>query len=210
MQLYFTPNTCSLAVVIAAAEAGIDLDLIAVDIMQDPHRLNDGSEYAAVNPKNYVPMLVLDSGETLTEVAVILQYLADLAPHAGIVAPNGSLDRVRQQAVLSFVATELHKFFSPWLFHPAVGEAAQAYARDSIAGRFALLDKQLGKSLFAAGDRFTIVDAYLFVMVVWSGFTSVPLAAFPNLGSWFARMQARPAVIEALRLHSAKPVSVAA
>lgn len=210
MQLYFTPNTCSLAVVIAAAEAGIKLDLIEVDIMQTPHRLKDGSDYAAINPKNYVPMLVLDNGETLTEVAVILQYLADQAPQAGLAAPSGSPERVRLQEMLNVIGTELHKSYSPWLFHPEVGESAQSYARALVTSRLALLDQQLGKHAFIAGDRLTIADAYLFVMVFWSAFTNIPLGPFANIGGWFARMKSRPAVIEALRLHSGKAVSAAA
>ncbi len=210
MQLYFSPNTCSLAVVIAATEAGIDLDLIAVDIMQDPHRLNDRSDYAALNPKNYVPMLVLDSGETLTEVQVILQYLADQAPHAALAAPNGSIERTRLQQALNVISSELHKAYSPWLFHPEVGETAQTYARNRIANHLALFDQQLGKHLFVAGDDFTIADAYFFVMVFWSGFTKVPLGNFANIRAWFERMKARPAVVEATRLHSGKLASAAA
>jgi glutathione S-transferase len=209
MQLYFTPHTCSLAIVIAAVEAGLELDLVEVDIMQTPHRLKDGSDYAAINPRNYVPMLVLDNGETLTEVAVILQYLADLAPQTGLAAPNGGAARLRLQETLNFIASELHKSFSPWLFHPEVGEAAQAYARTIATSRLALLDDRLGRQAFVAGDRLTIADAYLFVMVFWSGFTNIPLAPFANLGAWFARMKTRPSVIEALRLHSGKAAAAA-
>lgn len=204
MKLYFNPYACSLAVVILAAEAGIPLDLVEVDILKDPHTLADGSLYTAINAKNYVPMLELDNGERLTEVAVILQYLADLKPETGLVPAAGSIERVWQQEALNFIGTELHKFYSPWLFHPEVGELAQDYARTKIAGRLAILDLQLAEFAFVAGDRFTAADAYLFVITNWSGFAKVSLAPFPNLRAWFKRVGERPAVKEALRLHAGK------
>ena len=204
MKLYYNPYACSLAVVILAAEAGIPLELVEVDILTDPHTLADGSDFTAINPKAYVPMLELDNGERLTEVAVILQYLADLKPETHLVPPTGSIERVWQQEALNFIATELHKFYSPWLFHPEVGEVAQDYARAKIAGRLAMLDLQLGDYAFVAGDSLTAADAYLYVMANWSAFAKVPLAQFPNLRAWFKRVGDRPGVKEALRLHASK------
>lgn len=210
MKLYYNPYGCSLSVMIAAVEAGIGLELEWVDILTDPHRLSDGSDYAAVNPKNYVPALRLDDGSLLTEVAVILQFLGDLAPNAGLVAAAGTKERLRQQEWLNFLSSELHKFFSPWLFHEEVGEAAQAYAREKIAARFALVDAQLATGPYILGPSLTAADAYLFVMVNWAAFAKVPLDACPHLRAWFERMKARPGVKEALRLHARQPAAVAA
>jgi glutathione S-transferase len=209
MKLYYNPYACSLAVVILAAEAGVPLQLVEVDIMRDPHTLADDSDYVSINSKNYVPMLELDNGERLTEVAVILQYLADLKPETRLVPAAGSIERVWQQEALNFIATELHKFYSPWLFHPEVGTVAQDYARAKIAGRLAILDLQLGEYDFVAGDSFTAADAYLYVMVNWSHFAKVPLAPFPNLRAWFKRVGERPAVQQALRLHASKAAAAA-
>lgn len=210
MKLYYNPYGCSLAVVIAALEAGIELELEWVDIVSDPHRLSDGSTYRPINPKDYVPALVRDDDTLLTEVAVILQYLGDLAPASGLVPASGTEERVRQQEWLNFLSSELHKFFSPWLFHEEVGETAQAYAREKIATRFALVDTQLSGSQYLLGDNLTAADAYLFVMANWSAFARVPLEPHPRLRAWFERMKARPAVKEALRLHSRQPAVAAA
>ena len=210
MKLYYNPYGCSLAVVIAAAEAGITLDLEWVDILADPHRLADGTGYSGINPKNYVPLLQRDDNTLLTEVAVILQYLADSAPDSGLAPAPGTEARLRLQEWLNFLSSELHKFFSPWLFHPEVGEIAQTYAREKIAARFAIIDGALARTDFVASDSFTAADAYLFVMVNWSDFAKVPLEPYPHLRGWFARMKARPAVKEALRLHSRQPATAAA
>jgi len=209
MKLYYNPYGCSLAVTIAAAEAKVPLDLVFVDILSDPHTLADGSDYSLINPRNYVPLLELDDGEEISEVAAIVQYLADLVPDAGLASAAGTAGRVKLQEWLTFLGTELHKFYSPWLFHPEVGEIAQDYARAKIAGRYALIDKHLRDRDYLLGSL-TVADAYLFVMVNWAAFAKTPLEAFPNLRAWFERMKARPAVKEALRLHSRMPAAKAA
>lgn len=210
MKLYYNPYGCSLAVVIAACEAGIELELEWVDILTEPHELADGSVYRSINAKDYVPALVRDDNTLLTEVAVILQYLGDLAPASRLVPEPGTEERVRQQEWLNFLSSELHKFFSPWLFHEEVGEIAQAYAREKIATRFALVDRQLSGSQYLLGEKLTAADAYLFVMANWSAFAKVTLEPHPRLRAWFERMNARPAVKEALRLHSRQPAVAAA
>src|SRR3569833_942346 len=142
MNLYYNPYACSLAPMIAAAELGFDLELVFVDILKDPHKLIDGTDYRAIQPRNYVPMLELDTGERTSEVAVILQYLADLKPST-LAPPPSDPARYKLQEWLNFIETELHKFYSPWLFHPEGGETAQDYARAKIAGRYQLIDQHL-------------------------------------------------------------------
>lgn len=209
MKLYFNPYACSLAVLIAAQEVRIDLDLIEVDILKDPHTLADGSLYAGVNAKNYVPALVAANGELLTEVSVILQYLADLRPEAHLAPTPGSWENFRLQEALNFLSSELHKFYSPWLFHPETGPVAQDYARGKIAARYELVEQQLAGRDYLLG-AFSVADAYLFVMVGWAAFAKTPVDAFPNILAWYERMKSRPAVREALRLHAGSTRKVAA
>ena len=210
MQLHYHPYACSLAPLIAARHAGLDLDLVFVDIMTEPHRLADGAAYTTLNVKDYVPALVRDDGTMLTELAVILQYLGDLTPDSGLVPAGGTEERLRQNEWLNFIATELHKFFSPCLFHPEVGAAAQDFARGKIAKRFAHIDVQLGRTEYVTGPTFSAADAYLFVMVNWAPGAAVSLEPYSNLRAWFDRMKATPAVREALRLHSRMPAAAAA
>src|SRR5688572_4332723 len=123
MKLYYSPVSCSLAVHIVAREAGLPLELIKVDLRT--HRLDDGTDYHAINPRGYVPLLELDDGTRLTEVAALVQYLADLAPEAGLIPPAGTIDRVRVQGWLTFISSELHKAFSPWLWHKDTAESTK-------------------------------------------------------------------------------------
>ena len=200
MKLYYGVNACSLATLITALEADQPVELVKVDIYHDPHTLPDGSSYAAVNPKLYVPLLEFEDGRRLSEVAVQLQYLADRAPGSGLAPDRRSEDRYVLQEWLNYISSELHKSFSPWLFHPEVGQAAQDTARAKIAFRLQFVEQKLSGRDYLLGD-FTVADAYLFTILNWSKFAKVKLDSFPNILAWQARVAARPAVQEAMRQH---------
>jgi len=87
MKLYYSPGACSFAPHLALQEAGVAADAVKVDLRA--HKTGDGADYYAVNPKGYVPFLVLDDGTTLSEAHVILQYIADRKP--GTIAPGPSI-----------------------------------------------------------------------------------------------------------------------
>ncbi len=210
MQLYYHPYGCSLAPAIAAAEAGIPLDFAYVDIMGAPHTLADDTLYTDINARNYVPLLVLEDGSEVSEAGIILQYLADLNPAANLAPASGTPERRLLNQWLTFLGTELHKTYSPWLFHPEVGEQAQAHARQRIAARYAIVEQQLSSHPWLLGEQFTVADAYLFVMVNWAAAAKTPLVDFPNIRAWFERMKARPQVREAIRAHSPSPEAKAA
>ena len=196
MKLYFAPNACSLAVHIAAREAGLPIGLMPVDLMT--HKLADGSDYSAINPRGYVPALALDDGTVLTEVAALVRYVADLRPESNLAPKAGTLDRVKLQAWLTFIGTELHKQFSPWLWHADTAESTVTAIRAKIATRFAELDRVLAKQPFLMGERFTIADAYAFAIARWAPLMKMSLAAYPSLAAWLDRIAARPHVAAAI------------
>lgn len=196
MKLYHAPAACSLAAHIVAREAGLPLDLIPVDL--NTHRLADGTDYRTINPRGYVPLVELDDGTRLTEVAAIVQYLADLAPHAGLLPPAGTLDRVRVQEWLTFISSELHKAFSPWLWHADTAESTRRNVLDRLSRHFGELDRRLTDREWLAGERFTVADAYAYTILNWAHFLSISLAPYPALQSYLARVAARPAVRQAL------------
>ena len=208
MKLYFATGTCSLSPHIVACEAGIPLDLERVDISKSPHTTESGIDYSKVSPNGYVPALLLDDGTVLTEGAATVQYLADLKPGSGLAPAAGTRERVALQSWLNFIATELHKMFSPWLFHPEYGAQAQDAARAIIAKRLAHVERHLAAGgPFLLGQAFTAADAYLFTIVGWSAYANVDLTPFPNLRDFMARVAARPAVKDAMRAEGMKVAS---
>ncbi|RBO91150.1 glutathione transferase GstA [Pseudochrobactrum asaccharolyticum] len=198
MKLYYAPGVCSMAAHITATEADIALDLIKVDIRSVPHRVEDGRDLKDVSPKGVVPILELDNGQVLTEGVAILIYLADQKPEAGLMPPQGSFNRYRMHEWLTFISSELHKTFSPWLFHPEYGEQATEVAKQRIHERFHLLDNYLANHNYLVGDRFTIADAYCFTIVNWSKGRDIDLAAWPNLAHYQSKIAERKSVRDTL------------
>jgi len=194
MQLFYSPGACSLASHITAREAGVNVELKRADTKTK--KLEDGSDYYAINSKGAVPALKLDNGQVLTEGVVIMQYLGDQKPESGIVPKAGTLERYRVQEWLNYVTSEIHKTFSPlWGDNePAV----KAYAQKNLEKKFDWLDKQLTGKKYLTGDAFTAADAYLFTVVNWVNFLKIDISKWPALKAFQERVAARPKVQEAM------------
>ncbi|UWQ27105.1 glutathione transferase GstA (plasmid) [Leisingera aquaemixtae] len=197
MKLYYKPGACPLASHIALYETGRPFDIEAVDTAAG--RTESGADYRAINPKGYVPALGLDDGSILTEGAAVLQYIADSHPAAGLAPAAGTLARARMQEQLNWIGSELHKAFGP-LFREGTSEAGKDDARSAVAGKFDFIEAQLadGREWLVEG-RFSVADAYLFVVSNWANFTGIDLARWPNLAAFVSRSAARPSAQAAMR-----------
>lgn len=192
MKLYYSPAACSQAVHIALREAGLAPELAKVDLAT--HKLADGSDYKAVNPRGYVPLLELDDGSRHTEVAALLQYVGDLAPQSGLMPAAGSRERFEVVQWLTFVTSELHKVFSPWMFHKETADSTRQAVKEKLAARFAELDARFARQSHLAGEAFSAADVYAFVILRWAPMLGMSFKAYPHLQAWMQRIAARPAV----------------
>lgn len=189
MKLYLSPGACSLADHIALHEAHLDFEPVRVDLKAK--RTQDGRDYAQVNPKGYVPALQLDGGQILTENIAILSWIADQDPS---LAPGGPMGRYRLLEMLAFISTEIHKAFKPF-FKGGASDAEKADATEILRKRFGLIARNL-KDDYLFGGRFSVADAYLFVMCAWAAKNGLDLP--DPLPAFVARMKGRPAVRLAL------------
>lgn len=197
MKLYYAPGACSLSPHISLREASVSFDLEKVDT--STRRTESGADYLSINPKGYVPALQLDGGEVLTEGAAVVQFIADSHPDAGLAPAGGTLERARLQEHLNFIASELHKAFTP-LFDPSAPEAAKQAAPAAVARRLDHVERLLADGrAHLLGERFSVADAYLFTVASWTGPTGIGLDRWPRLASFVARVAARPAVQTAMR-----------
>ena len=188
MKLYYATGACSLASRISLHEAGLAADFERVDLKTKI--TEHGVDFRAINPKGYVPMLVLDDGIAITESIAVLDFIADREPNLG---PGGPLGRTRLIEMLTYLSTEVHAAFKP-LFHDA-SEAEQARARETVALRLGFLESRM-VDLYLFGSRFTVADAYLFVMLRWARGFGMPLS--PRLLGYFERILERSTVRQAL------------
>lgn len=196
MKLYYTPGACSLAPHIALCELGASFSTEKVSLQTK--KTETGADYTTINSKGSVPALVLDDGHMLTEAAVILQYIADAKPDAGLIPRPGTFERYRVLEWLNYIASDVHKGFSP-LFNPNASADWRAGALALLAARFAWLSGQLAAKSYLMGESFSVADAYLFTVLSWSSHIGIDLGQWPVLAAYQARVGHRPKVQEALR-----------
>lgn len=195
MKLYWFPGACSQAPHIIAREAGVAFDLVRVDTKEG--RTEAGADYLEKNPTGLVPVLELDDGTVLTEAAVIIQYVAELNPTAGLIAKHGTIERWQQMSRLNFVATEVHKSFRPLI--KSGSEGAQEYATELLPSAFDIVAGWLEGKQWLSGPAFGVVDAYFAVVFGWTRFIKYDTTRWPTLVDHLQRVRAREKVRDMLR-----------
>lgn len=197
MKLYFTPGACSLAPHIALRETGLAFDLDRVDLAT--RQTESGEDFTKINPKGYVPTLKLDNGEILTEAAVLLQYIADQKPESGLAPKFGSMERYHLMEWLNFIASEIHKTLGA-LFNPAITPEWKENQLAIFGKRSDFLTTRLVGNQFLTGETFTIVDAYLFTVLGWTGLHKIDMSKWPALTDYMHRIAARQSVNKAMKV----------
>jgi len=199
MKLYYSPGTSALTPHIALCESGLAFEPVLVNLKT--HQLPDGSDYYAIHPLGYVPLLELDDGERLHEIAAIVQYVADQAPAGKLAPANGTLPRYHLQEWLNFVGTELHKGgYSP-LFNRAVPDEAKGVFRERLMSRYEWVEGQLQGRDYLLGDQFSVADGYLFTATRWAAAVKLDISGLANVQAFQNRMMKRPGVLKALHAH---------
>lgn len=188
MNLFYHPGACSLAVHIALIEAGMSYQLVS--ITRDK-RTSDGRDFLKINPKGFIPALERDDGTVLAEALAILVYIAH---QAGTLLPEDGSVRWEALEATSFMTTEIHGNFKP--FWKNATQAEKDKARELLDKHFTTVAEQLGDRPFLLGERMTIADPYLFVMLRWAVTHGIEVP--PQFDAYFARMKQVPCVARAL------------
>ncbi|RYY23628.1 MAG: glutathione S-transferase [Sphingomonadales bacterium] len=189
MKLYYAPLACSLADHIALLEAGATFERERVDLKTK--FTESGRALTDISGKSYVPALVLDDGEVLTENIAVLDWIAATYPCLGV---QGPLGRTRQLEALTFISTELHRAFKP--FWHAGSEIDKARVAQVVIGHLRFVDARLSSD-YLFGAEPTVADFYLFVMLLWARRFEVETP--PVLASFCDRVAARPAAQAAMQ-----------
>lgn len=198
MKLYIADDTCSRAAQLMANELGIELDLVHFDV--HGKSTSSGEDFAAVNPFLYVPALKLDNEDrdVIAETIVIASYFADQHPEAGLIPPRGTLERVKHDQLLVFLATEIAQKHIP-LMRKLMTTEGIAFNSNKLLKAYTMLDERLSDGrAYITGDTLTVADAYVWG-TLWNSRSGVDIDHLKNLAAWKARVDARPAAIKALR-----------
>jgi glutathione S-transferase len=195
MKLYFTKGACSLAVRIVLNEIGLNCEYEAVDLKTKKTETNQ--DFLKINAKGAVPTLELDNGQTLTEAAIIQQYLADTYQARHLLPAPGDFYRYRILECLNYITAEVHKSFAT-LFSPTITqEVKEKIFIPLIKDKLAFIDKQLTNS-YLMGNEFTLADAYMFVMLLWALNFKIDLKTYAHLPNYFAELRKRASIKKSL------------
>lgn len=191
MKLYYSPGACSLSPHIVLNEGGFTYATERVDLATGA--TETGADYKSINPNGYVPALLLDDGQVLSEGPAIVQYLADRVPEKRLAPAAGTMQRYRLMEWLNFISTELHQGFGA-LFSPQTPDAWKDIVKARLTRRFDYVSGRLDGKTFLMGEDFSVADAYLFTVLGWSNHVGVDLAPWPIVTAYLDRVAARPAV----------------
>jgi glutathione S-transferase len=152
--------------------------------------------YLALNPNALIPTII-DDDFVLWESNTIIRYLA--AKHGtGTLYPTDP--RIRAKAErwmdwqLSVVVPAINPIFFGLIRTPPEkrDQAAITAARDKLAGAMTMLDAELGRTDFVAGDAFTVGDIPVGIMTYRWYTLEIEREELPNLKRWYDRLTERP------------------
>jgi glutathione S-transferase len=200
MELFFMPLACSLATRIALDEAGAVAEYVEIDSITK-RTLDGARSLFDSNPLGLVPTLRTDGGEIVTENAAVLQWVADRWPEARL-APEDAVGKTRLRMWLCFLGTELHKGVFNVLFDKKAPDVAKAYVIEKAKAPLRHLELHLASNAFLFGEAFSVADAYLVTLFLWTAVTPVDIAPYPALSAYGKRLSKRPSVARALQIES--------
>jgi glutathione S-transferase len=192
-QLYFSPSSASLAVHWLLIDAGIDHELIRLNLDVGEHK---NEQYLKLNPNGMVPTLIVD-GKPVFECAALLLLLAERHPDKGYAPALDSPDRpIYLQWMLHF-ANSLQPAFRSWFYpsEPAGVEhidAAKEQARVRIEATWDRVDAHLASHPHFAGEQLTATDFLGAMLMRWSRNMPKPATEWKAIAAYVQRMKARP------------------
>jgi len=195
MKLYLNPLSPNVRRVrLTAAVLGLELEEKLLDFSKGEHK---NPEYLALNPNGAVPTLV-DGDFVLTESRSIMQYLASKKPESGLL-PKDEAARADVTRWQFWDSSHFSPQLGTYTFEKLIkgmiglGEPDVAKLNEALTNfrRFAaVLNQRLEGRQYVVGNGLTLADLTLASSLMYAKQTEVPLAEFPNVERWFARITA--------------------
>jgi glutathione S-transferase len=197
-QLYYYPGNANLAPHMVLEEIGAPYELVLVDRNKNAHK---SAEYLKLNPTGRIPVLV-DGDLVLFEAAAICLHLADRHPEAALAPALGSVERAECYKWLMYLTNtlqaELITYYYPERLSddPAAAAQVKAHAENRMGGMLDIVEAALAAhgGPYLLGERYSVVDPYLFMLSRWTRYLANPARSRRHLGRYLENMVTRPAV----------------
>ncbi|PAQ05553.1 glutathione S-transferase family protein [Mesorhizobium temperatum] len=205
-RLYTRPNTGGFVVEAALALAGVPFDQIDV-----PKSASPDQAFLDISPLNQVPVLILPDGSSMTESAAICILLAERHPEAALapaVSSPARADFLRWMTFMSSViySADLRFFYAHrYTADPGGVEAVKQAAISEMDRGLAILDAALESRDWLVGDRLSLADIYLVMLVAWHPEIEKVPSAWPNIERLWAGLREHPVMRKLNASHAMWP-----
>jgi len=196
LKLYYAPGTISIAVALTLEEAGLPYEAVKVDFKSAEQT---GPDYLTINAKGRVPALVLSDGTVLTETGALLEYIADVAPSAGLIPTDPAL-AAHMRSAMYYLASTMHVAHahkmrgSRWASQQSSFDDMTAMVPQTMAACATYVETNLLRGDSVLGQSFSIADPYLFVVCTWLEGDGVSIADYPKIQHFMTNMEAQQSV----------------
>ena len=160
---------------------------------------HERDKVAPVNPMRQIPALITPDGETITESAAILIWLAEQHPEAALAPEPGDPRRAQFLRWMTFVPASIYSMF--WVRDvparlggddPEAQERIKVRTAERIAECWAVMESQLEPGRFLLGDELTVLDLYVAVASRWTPRRKRFAEVSPRMHSVVERVDALP------------------
>lgn len=196
MQLFdYFRSSASYRVRIALNLKGLDCEQTSVNLLKGEHK---GDEHLQRNPQGFVPALVLDSGEILTQSLAIIEYLEEVYPDTPVL-PADATGRARVRALAQLIACDIHPVDNLRVLKYLTGELGASEEQKTrwyqhwIEEGFQALEARLAENetgTFCHGDTPTLADICLAPQIFNAQRFNVDLTPYPRIMAIHARFEA--------------------
>jgi len=199
MKLYYAKGTIAIATAIALHEAGLDFEPVRLDFRAGEQGT---PEYQAINPKGRVPALVTDLG-ILTETGAILDYIADIAPAAGL-RPSDPYEAAKMREAMCYLASTMHVNHAHkmrghrWASEESSFADMKAKSVQTMTESAAHVENHVLQGQYVLGETFSLADPYLYVACNWLEGDGVSVADYPKITAFIEAMRGRASVAQVI------------
>ena len=198
MKLYNSVGPNPHVVRMFAAEKGLNLETVEVDLMGGENRQE---AYVAKNPGGQLPCLELDDGSHIAEITAICEYLDEVGGGDSLIG-NTPEERANTRMWVRRVdlnicetmangfrySEGLPLFKDRMITIPEAAEGLKSICRQKLEWLNGLME---GRN-FVAGDRLTLADVLLYGFLAFGNTVGQPFDEnLSNIKAWFDRMGER-------------------
>lgn len=160
---------------------------------------HERDKVAPVNPMRQIPALITPDGETITESAAILIWLAEQHPEAALAPEACDPRRAQFLRWMTFIPASIYSMF--WVRDepsrlggddPAAQETIKTRTAERIAECWGVMESRIEPGRWLLGDELTVLDLYVAVASRWTPRREKFAEVAPRMAAIMKRVDALP------------------